>query len=142
MRSRHWCTGFEQNEVQRMRGEGVPVPPENGFRVKIRLSYLNRDLKFSGFQGAAIENSLFEQRLRFGGRWRRYGCVEHVFLPIIASQDVHGRTVKGLELMVRNCCFRTCVREGYFSASGTARVVAVISVCCACRITQQLLWFI
>ena len=54
MRSRHLCTGIRFYKVHWMRGEGVPVPPENGFQVKIRLSYPNRELKFSGLLGASV----------------------------------------------------------------------------------------
>ena len=62
MRSRRSCTGFKRNRCQNVRGEGVPVPPENGFQVKIRLSYPFRDLSFSGLFGAFGGKPLVEQR--------------------------------------------------------------------------------
>ena len=93
MRSRHSCTGIGRNRCQNVRGEGVP--PENGFQVKIRLSYPNRDLKFSELVGGVAEHRVFEDRRCFDGKRHRHSCVRHVFLSSDASQNMPGCSVAG-----------------------------------------------
>ena len=82
-----------------MRGEGVPVPPENGFQVKICVSYPNRSLKFSVVQMAVTENLLFKHGRWFDEKRHHPGCVEPVFLRRIASRCVLDRAVKGQGLV-------------------------------------------
>ena len=96
MRSRRSCTGIGRNRCQNVRGEGVPVPPENGFQVKIRLLYPFRDLRFSGLQAVLL-------KIRFSsaaGILMEDGVVMAAssmwfFLPTVVPQEISKRAVKG-----------------------------------------------
>ena len=61
-------------------GGGSSRPPENGFQVKIRLSYPFRDLSFSGLFGAFGGKPLVEQRRCSDEKQHRCGCVAHLIL--------------------------------------------------------------
>ena len=76
-------------------GVGSSRPPENGFQVKIRLSCLNRELKFSELVGGVAEHRVFEDRRCFDGKRHRHSCVGHVFLSSDASQNMPGCSVAG-----------------------------------------------
>ena len=88
MRSRRSRTGIGRNRCQNVRGEGVPVPPENGFQVKICLWYSNRELKFAVLLRASGEKRCFGAHRAAPGNRRHYECVGHVFLLRTAYWDV------------------------------------------------------
>ena len=95
-------------------GGGSSRPPENGFQVKIRLSYPFRELKFSGLVGATVlllpvrMLFCFSARLIFAYLFSVlvFCCSALLFLAFCSSSSARALLLlASLLLLLCFCCF-------------------------------------